>query len=89
MSAHRLVNMLTVHDLRRAMDGVFTIEEAAKYAGCHSATVRRAFEAREISGYWHKPIGRLLLKTSVAEWAIERNKAKLGSAKRRDQAAAR
>lgn len=57
--------MAALFDLLRMID-------AARYAGCSTATVRRAFDRGELDGVVVPGVGRLVRRESVDAWAARR-----------------
>lgn len=59
----------TTDSIRRALDQVMTVDQAAQLAGVHVATARREFDRGNLEGIRSPILGRLILKASAEAWA--------------------
>lgn len=65
--------MSDLDPIRRVLSDLVTIDQAARLAHVHPATIRRAFDAGQLDGLRWPALGRLVLRESAERWAEERN----------------
>lgn len=58
--------------LREVLPRFVSIEQAARLAGCHEATIRRAVDAGQLAGVRSDAWGRMVHRASVEAWAAGR-----------------